>query len=55
MEGCQIIDFDWRLIYLNAIALKHSDAQKKALRRTLMEAYPGLEKSKTFEAFTPVC
>jgi PAS domain S-box-containing protein len=52
MEGCQIIDFNWRLIYLNAIALKHSGRTKEGLLgRTLMESYPGFEKSETFTSF----
>jgi PAS domain S-box-containing protein len=44
MEGCQIIDFDWRYVYLNDPAIEHSRRKKEEmLGRTMMEIYPGIE------------
>jgi PAS domain S-box-containing protein/putative nucleotidyltransferase with HDIG domain len=49
LEGCQIIDFDWRYAYLNKEAIKHSRKTKKQLLgRTMMETYPGIEKTDMF-------
>jgi PAS domain S-box-containing protein/putative nucleotidyltransferase with HDIG domain len=49
MEGCQIIDFDWRYIYVNEAAARqgHSTPQD-LLMRTMMEAYPGIEDTELF-------
>jgi PAS domain S-box-containing protein len=50
IEGCQIIGFDWRYLYLNDNAVKHSRRKKKELLgRTMMDAYPGIEKTEMFE------
>jgi PAS domain S-box-containing protein len=49
MEGCQIIGYDWRYIYLNETAIKQ--AQQKPdmlLDHTMMEAYPGIEQTEMF-------
>jgi PAS domain S-box-containing protein len=52
MEGCQIIDFNWRPVYFNATALKHSQHKKEELySHTLMELYPGSENTDIFAAF----
>jgi len=49
MEGCQIIGFDWRYIYLNDAAAGHGRIPKKELLgRTMMEAYPGIENTEMF-------
>lgn len=51
-EGCQIIDFNWRYLYLNATSLKNSGHTKKELLdRPLTEIYPGIENSEVFAAF----
>lgn len=50
LEGCQIIDSDWRYVYLNDIAAGHGRRPKKELiGRTMMEAYPGIEKTEMFK------
>jgi PAS domain S-box-containing protein len=50
MEGCQIIDTDWRYVYLNDIAAEHGRRSKEELLgRTMMEAYPGIEKTEMFK------
>jgi PAS domain S-box-containing protein len=48
-EGCQIIDRDWRYLYLNPAAARHGQSSVEALiGRTMMEAYPGIETTPTF-------
>jgi PAS domain S-box-containing protein len=50
LEGCQIIDFDWRYVYLNAAAAEHARRPKEELLgHTMMEAYPGIEKTEMFK------
>jgi len=49
MEGCQIIGYDWRYLYVNDAAAKHGRMPKeKLLGKTMMEAYPGIEKTVLF-------
>jgi two-component system, cell cycle sensor histidine kinase and response regulator CckA len=48
-EGCILLGFNWRHIYINAIALKYSDRTKEELfNNSLMELYPGVEKTELF-------
>ena len=52
LEGCMVIDRDWRYAYLNDAAARHGHAEKESLiGRTLFEAYPGVEKSEVFAAY----
>ncbi len=49
MEGCQIIGFDWRYLYLNDAAAMHGRRQKEDLiGKTMMAAYPGIEQTPVF-------
>lgn len=49
LEGVQVIGFDWRYRYLNAAAAAHGrQAAEKLLGRTMMEVYPGIEKTEMF-------
>ncbi len=49
LEGCHIVDFDWRIRYLNEAAVRQTRRSREALLgRTLMEAYPGLEERGVF-------
>ena len=51
MEGCQIIGFDWRYLYLNDVAAAQGRFKKEnLLGRTMMEVYPGIEKTEMFSA-----
>lgn len=51
LEGCQIIGFDWRYLYLNDVAAGQGRQPKEALiGRTMMDAYPGIESSEMFAA-----
>jgi putative nucleotidyltransferase with HDIG domain/PAS domain S-box-containing protein len=49
LEGCQIIDFDWRYIYINEMAARHGRSTPgQLLNRTMMEVYPGIENTELF-------
>jgi diguanylate cyclase (GGDEF)-like protein/PAS domain S-box-containing protein len=49
MEGCQIIGYDWRYLYLNDSAVKDSQQTRESLLgRTIMECNPGIENSAMF-------
>ena len=49
LEGCQIIDFDWRYCYLNDSAARHAQCPKETLLGyTMMERYPGVETTALF-------
>ncbi|MBN2627565.1 MAG: PAS domain S-box protein [Spirochaetales bacterium] len=50
LEGCQIIDRNWRYIYLNDMVISHSRRpREELLGKTMMEAYPGIENTDLFE------
>jgi two-component system, cell cycle sensor histidine kinase and response regulator CckA len=52
LEGCQIIDFNWRQTYINDAVIKFSKRKKEELLgHTLMESYPGIESTEVFSAF----
>jgi len=43
-EGCQVIGFDWKYLYVNdALVRQGRLARESLLGRTMMECYPGLE------------
>ena len=49
MAGFQIIDQNWRYIYINDAAAKHGHSTKeKLLGKTMMEVYPGIETTEMF-------
>jgi len=49
IEGCQIVDRDWRYVYVNPAAARHGHATVDALAgRTMMEAYPGIDATPLF-------
>lgn len=49
LEGCQIIGFDWRYLYLNRTAESHSRRpMTELLGRTMMECWPGLTETALF-------
>lgn len=49
LEGMQIIGFDWRYLYINNTAAQHGKKPKEELLgRTMMECYPGIEKTPLF-------
>jgi PAS domain S-box-containing protein len=49
LEGCQIIGFDWRYIYLNDAADIHNRRKKEELLgKKYMDMWPGIEKTGVF-------
>lgn len=49
MEGCQIVGFDWRFLYLNDSAARQGRKPKEEfLGRTMMEVLPGIEHTEMF-------
>ena len=49
LEGCQIIDFDWRYFYVNDAAARQGRTRREQLLgNTMMQAYPGIEKTELF-------
>src|SRR4051812_12663156 len=43
-EGCQVIGFDWKYLYVNDAGVGHGRLPREQLiGRTLMECFPGLE------------
>jgi PAS domain S-box-containing protein len=49
LEGCQIIDFDWRYIYINNAAEKHNRRPKaELLGKKYMDMWPGIEATEVF-------
>jgi PAS domain S-box-containing protein len=49
LEGCQIIGYDWRYIYLNSAADIHNNIPKeKLLGRRYIDIWPGIEETEVF-------
>jgi two-component system cell cycle sensor histidine kinase/response regulator CckA len=50
LEGCQLIGFDWRYLYVNeAVAAQGRRPKHELVGRTMMEAYPGIERTPLFD------
>ncbi len=49
MEGCQMVGYDWRYLYLNqAAASQGRRSREELLGHTMMEMYPGIEDTPVF-------
>jgi len=49
LEGCQVISFDWRYLYVNELLVAQSRRRREELvGRTMMECYPGIEQTPMF-------
>lgn len=49
LEGCQIIDRQWRYVYVNdAVAMQGRRTREELLGRTMTEMYPGIENTPLF-------
>jgi len=49
IEGCQIIDRDFRYVYVNKVAAAHGrKLPSELIGRTMMEMYPGIENTRMF-------
>src|SRR5450755_936984 len=48
-EGCQVIGFDWKYLYVNdALVRQGRQPRERLMDRTMMECYPGLEEQPFF-------
>ena len=55
LEGCQIIGFDWRYLYINDAADIHNRRPKtELLGKIYMEMWPGIEKTNVF-GYETIC
>jgi PAS domain S-box-containing protein len=53
LEGFQVVDRDFRYVYVNPAAAKHGESTPEALvGRKMTEAYPGIEATALFRALT---
>ena len=51
LAGCQLIDFEWRHVYVNEAGARQRHKTKAELfGRTMMECYPGIEETALFAA-----
>jgi PAS domain S-box-containing protein len=49
IEGCQIIDYDWRYLYVNTAAAKQGRKTKEELLGySMMQVYPGIDRTEMF-------
>ncbi len=49
IEGCQIIDYDWRYVYVNeAVAKQGRKTKEELLGYTMMQVYPGIDLTEMF-------
>jgi PAS domain S-box-containing protein len=49
LEGCQIIGFDWRYLFVNTVAARQGLSTKEELiGHNMVEKYPGIEKTEMF-------
>ena len=50
LEGCQVIDFDYKYLFVNqALTAQGQQSREQLLGRTMMECYPGIESSPMFD------
>lgn len=50
LEGVQILDFDWKYIYVNdALVISSKYSREELVGHTMMEKYPGVEQSALFK------
>ena len=49
LEGCQVIGFDWKYLYVNkTVATQGQSSKEELVGRTMMERYPGIENTPMF-------
>jgi PAS domain S-box-containing protein len=50
LEGCQVVDRDYRYLYVNdTVATQGQRSKDQLIGRTMMECYPGIENTPMFE------
>lgn len=51
LEGCQIIGFDWRYLYINSAAeIQNRRPSEELLGKRMMDMWPGIENTNVFQA-----
>src|ERR1700676_2515088 len=51
LEGCQVIGFDYRYLYVNdTVVAQGRQSREQLVGRTMMECYPGIENTPMFDA-----
>jgi signal transduction histidine kinase/ActR/RegA family two-component response regulator len=51
LEGCQVIGFDWKYLYVNdTVCVQGKRSREELLGRTMMECYPGIDQTPMFSA-----
>ena len=51
LEGCQVIGFDWKYLYVNdTVIAQGRQSREQLLGRTMMECYPGIESTPMFDS-----
>lgn len=49
LEGCQVVGFDWRYLYVNeAAAVQSRRSRHDLLGKTMLECFPGIESTPMF-------
>jgi PAS domain S-box-containing protein len=49
IEAAQIVDFEWRYLYVNAAAVRNGrQSKEEMLGRTMMDRYPGIETTEMY-------
>jgi signal transduction histidine kinase/ActR/RegA family two-component response regulator len=49
LEGCQVISFDWKYLYVNTtVATQGQRSKEDLIGRTMMECYPGIDGTPMF-------
>lgn len=55
LEGCQIIDFDWKLVYLNRTAeIQNRRPNSELIGKNYIEIWPGIENTLVFKKIEEV-
>lgn len=51
-EGCMLLDFDWRYLYVNDASARHGRQKREdLLGHSMLELYPGVENSEVFARY----
>ncbi len=51
LEGCQIVGFDWRYLYVNQTVVKHARVPKeRLLGKRMHDVFPGIQNLELFDA-----
>jgi putative nucleotidyltransferase with HDIG domain len=55
LEGCQVLDFDWRYLYVNdAVVVQSRQPRETLLGSTMTDLFPGIDRTPVFAALQRV-